>query len=128
MDQIPLTGPIDARLGRWMLDRLVAGAVRYGHPFVVVLVRTPDSEATSERLAGVLRGADVIVDFAPGELLLLLPDTGAGGAARAAGRLRAAAPEAVLSAVTWQGDLAQDLIERAQLGLGAFRPDAAPAS
>jgi hypothetical protein len=118
MESIPLTGPIDARLGRWMLDRLVATAVRYGHPFVLVLVRTSDIARTADRLARVLRGADVIVDWAPGELVLLLPDTGAPGAARAAGRLRAAAPEAMLSAVTWNGDLAQDLLERAAKGLG----------
>jgi hypothetical protein len=123
MEPIPVTGPVDARVGRWMLDRLVATAVRYGHPFVLVLVRTADTAATMERLGSVLRGADVLVDWAPGELLLLLPDTGAGGAARAAGRLRAAAPEAALSAVTWQGDLAEDLLERAAKGLGAFRPE-----
>jgi hypothetical protein len=118
MDSIPLTGPIDARLGRWMLDRLVATAVRYGHPFVLVLVRTQDVAGTADRLARVLRGADVIVDWAPGELVLLLPDTGPAGAARAAGRLRAAAPEAMLSAVAWNGDLAQDLLDRAAQGLG----------
>jgi hypothetical protein len=121
MDPIPTTGPIDARIGRWLLDRLVATAVRYGHPFVLVLVRSQDTAATADRLARVLRGADVVVDWQAGELLLLLPDTDAQGAARAAGRLRAAAPEAQLAAVTWQGDLAQDLIERAEHGLGTVR-------
>jgi hypothetical protein len=120
MDSIPITGPIPERLGRWLLDRLVATAVRYGHPFVVVLVRTMDDAGTAERLARVLRGADVIVDWAPGELVLLLPDTGAEGAARAAGRLRTAAPEAHLAAVTWNGDLAQDLLDRAANGLGTI--------
>jgi hypothetical protein len=121
MDAIPSAGPIPARFGRWMLDRLVATAVRYGHPFVLVLVRTPDTTATADRLARVLRGADVVVDWRPGELLLLLPDTGAEGAARAAGRLRSAAPEAHLAAVTWQGDLSQDLLDRASNGLGTVR-------
>jgi hypothetical protein len=118
MDSIPTTGPIPNRLGRWLLDRLVATAVRYGHPFVIVLVRTPDVPATADRLARVLRGADVVVEWEPGELLLLLPDTDAQGAARAAGRFRTAAPEAQLAAVAWNGDLAQDLIERAASGLG----------
>jgi hypothetical protein len=118
METIPTTGPIPDHLGRWLLDRLVATAVRYGHPFVLVLVRTPDAIGTADRLARVLRGADVIVDWQPGELVLLLPDTGVDGAARAAGRLRSAAPEAHLSAATWNGDLAQDLLERAALGLG----------
>jgi hypothetical protein len=118
MDSIPTAGPIPDRFGRWLLDRLVATAVRYGHPFVLVLVRTPDTAGTADRLARVLRGADVVVDWQPGELLLLLPDTGAEGAARAAGRLRAAAPEAQLSAVAWNGDLSQDLLDRARHGLG----------
>jgi hypothetical protein len=121
MDAIPSAGPIPARFGRWLLDRLVATAVRYGHPFVLVLVRTPDTAATADRLARVSRGADVVVDWQPGELLLLLPDTGAEGAARAAGRLRSAAPEAQLVAVTWQGDLAQDLLDRALNGLGTVQ-------
>jgi hypothetical protein len=121
MDSIPTTGPVDERIGRWLLDRLVATAVRYGHPFVVVLVRSSDSAHTANGLARVLRGADVIIDWRPGELLLLLPDTDAQGAARAAGRLRAAAPEAQMAAVTWQGDLSQDLIERAERGLGTVR-------
>jgi hypothetical protein len=121
MDSIPTTGPVEERIGRWLLDRLVATAVRYGHPFVVVLVRSSDAARTANGLARALRGADVIIDWRPGELLLLLPDTDAQGAARAAGRLRAAAPEAQLAAVTWQGDLAQDLIERAERGLGTVR-------
>jgi hypothetical protein len=121
MDAIPSAGPIPARFGRWLLDRLVATAVRYGHPFVLVLVRTPDTAATADRLARVLRGADVVVDWRPGELLLLLPDTGAEGAARAAGRLRSAAAEADLVAVTWQGDLAEDLLDRAANGLGTVQ-------
>jgi hypothetical protein len=119
MESIPITGPIDARLGRWLLDRLVATAVRYGHPFALVRVRTPAAIPTADRMARVLRGADAIVDWRPGELLLLLPDTGAEGAARAAGRLRAAAPEARLCAVAWNGDLAEDLLERAASGLGS---------
>jgi hypothetical protein len=119
MDPIPLIGPVDARLGRWMLDRQVAAAVRYGHPFVVVLVRTPEPGATAERLAAVLRGADVIVDWAPRELVVLLPDTDAAGASRAAARLAAAAPEVLLCAVPWNGDLAEDLLDRAARGLGA---------
>src|SRR3954453_21452054 len=118
MESIPPAGPIPDRFGRWLLDRLVATAVRYGHPFVLVLVRTPDAAHTADRLARVLRGADVLVDWRPGELLLLLPDTGAEGAARAAGRLRTAAPEAQLAAVAWNGDLARDLLDRAEHGIG----------
>jgi hypothetical protein len=121
MGEPPLTGPIEPRLGRWLLERLVVSAVRYGHPFAVALARTSSAEETAERLAAVLRGADVLVAWKPGELLMLLPDTAADGAARALARLRAAAPEAELSAVTWQGDVAEDLLDRLATGLGALR-------
>ena len=56
MDDHALIGPIEPRLGRWMLDRLVATAVRYGHPFAIVFARTPVPDATAERFASVLRG------------------------------------------------------------------------
>lgn len=110
---------VDARLGRWLLDRLVTTAVRYGHPFAAVLARTPTSAETAERLIAVLRGADVVVDRAPCELLVLLPDTDASGASTALARLRAAAPEAEMTAVAWDGDLAEDLLDRLASGLGA---------
>ena len=63
--------------------------------------------------------------FGAGRLTKIRAQTVSGAACRAvadrldvAGRLRAAAPEAQLSAVAWNGDLAQDLIERAARGLG----------
>lgn len=109
---------LDARLGRWLLDRLVTTAVRYGHPFAVALARTPSPPETAERLAAVLRGADLVVENAAGELLVLLPDTDAAGASIALARLREAAPEAELVAVAWEGDLAEDLLDRLAAGLG----------
>ena len=122
MDDHALIGPIEPRLGRWMLDRLVATAVRYGHPFAVVLARSPVPDATAERFAAVLRGADAIVRWSTYELLLLLPDTPEAGTARALTRLGDAAPEAELSGVTWNGDLADDLLERAFRGAGSVNP------
>jgi hypothetical protein len=121
-DAIPPTGPLDARLGRWLLERLVATAVRYGHPFSLLAVRTAEPEATAERFAAVLRGADIVVLERPGELLVLLPDTGEAGTARAMRRLQEADASAQLSGVTWNGDLAADLIERARGGGGAITP------
>jgi hypothetical protein len=96
--------------------------VRYGHPFAVVRARTDDAGTTAERLGRVLRGADVLVDWAPGELLALLPDTPPDGASIALARLQDAAPEAELTAVCWQGDLAADLLDRVACGLGAVTP------
>jgi hypothetical protein len=122
MDDTDLTGPLDKRLGRWLLDRLVATGVRYGHPFAVVLARTRHAEDTAERLAGVLRGADVLVDWAPGELLALLPDTPPEGASIALARLQDADPRAEITAVCWRGDLAEDLLDRVVTGLGAVTP------
>jgi GGDEF domain-containing protein len=122
MDDHALIGPIEPRLGRWMLGRLVATAVRYGHPFAVVLARSPVPDATAERFAAVLRGADAIVRWSTYELLLLLPDTPEAGTARALTRLGDAAPEAELSGVTWNGDLADDLLERAFAGAGSVNP------
>jgi hypothetical protein len=122
MDDHALIGPIEPRLGRWMLDRLVATAVRYGHPFAVVFARTPVPDATAERFGAVLRGADAIVRWSAYELLLLLPDTPEAGTARALTRLGDAAPEAELSGVTWNGDLADDLLERAFRGAGSVNP------
>ena len=55
MDLEDLIGPLPAPLGRWMLRRLVASGVRYGHEFAVLLVHDADPAA----LAGVLRGADI---------------------------------------------------------------------
>jgi glutamyl-Q tRNA(Asp) synthetase len=51
-----LTDPLPAPLGRWMLRRMVAGAVRYGHEFSVLLIRG----AAPDTLATVLRGADLL--------------------------------------------------------------------
>jgi GGDEF domain-containing protein len=114
VDLDDLIGPLPAPLGRWMLRRMVAGAVRYGHEFSVLLVRGADPD----RLAGVLRGADLFARWDDGDLLALLPDTDRLGAATVAGRVRAATG-ARAGAAHWGGDLAEDLIERAVRALDA---------
>ena len=45
MDLEDLIGPLPAPLGRWMLRRMVASGVRYGHEFVVLLVRGAEPDA-----------------------------------------------------------------------------------
>lgn len=114
MDLDDLIGPLPAPLGRWMLRRMVASGVRYGHEFVVLLVRG----AAPDALAGVLRGADVYSYWDGDDLLALLPDTDRTGGARVADRIREATGAAV-GAAHWGGDLAEDLVERAERALAA---------
>jgi hypothetical protein len=115
VDLEDLIGPLPAPLGRWMLRRMVASGVRYGHEFVVMLVRGADPSA----LAGVLRGADIYAHWdVEGDLLALLPDTERAGGARVAERIRAATGAAV-GVAHWGGDLAEDLVERAERALDA---------
>jgi GGDEF domain-containing protein len=114
VDLEDLIGPLPAPLGRWMLRRLVAGGVRYGHEFAILLVRGADPAD----LAPVLRGADIFASWDGGDLLALLPDTDREGAARAADRVREATG-AHIGAAHWGGDLAEDLLERALRALEA---------
>ena len=108
MDLDDLIGPLPAPLGRWMLRRLVASGVRYGHEFAILLVRGADPGP----LASVLRGADIFASWDGGDLLALLPDTDRAGAQRVAERVREHTGGAV-GAAHWGGDLAEDLLERA---------------
>ena len=65
-----------------------------------------------------LRGADVIAPGRRGDLLALLPDTDRLGGARVADRVRETTGAAV-GAAHWGGDLAEDLVERAERALAA---------
>jgi GGDEF domain-containing protein len=114
MDLDDLIGPLPAPLGRWMLRRLVASGVRYGHEFAILLVRGADPAD----LAPVLRGADIFASWEGGDLLALLPDTDRAGAARVAERVREGTG-AHVGAAHWGGDLAEDLLERALHALEA---------
>ena len=114
MDPDELTAPLPAPLGRWMLRRMVAGAVRYGHEFSALLIRG----AAPDAVAAVLRGADLFAQWDGGDLLALLPDSDRTGAQRASERVRAATGASV-GAVHWGGDLAGDLLERAVRALEA---------
>jgi hypothetical protein len=114
VDLEDLIGPLPAPLGRWLLRRMVAAGVRYGHEFVVLLVRGADPDA----LAGVLRGADIFAHWDGGDLLALLPDTDRIGGARVVQRVREATGASV-GVAHWGGDLAEDLIERAERALVA---------
>ena len=114
MDLDDLIGPLPAPLGRWMLRRMVASGVRYGHEFAVLLVRGADPAV----LGGSLRGADIFAHTDEGDLLALLPDTDGAGAARVAARVREMTSASVGFA-HWGGDLAEDLLERAERALAA---------
>ncbi len=119
MDLDDLIGPLPAPLGRWMLRRMVASGVRYGHEFMVLLVRGADPAV----LGGVLRGADVFAHWDDGDLLALLPDTDRAGGARVAARVREVTGASV-GAPPRGGDQAEDHIERAER---AHAPDHARA-
>jgi hypothetical protein len=112
VDLDDLIGPLPAPLGRWLLRRMVAAGVRYGHEFSVLLVRG----AEPDELAAVLRGADVLAEWDQGTLLALLPDTDRDGAARVATRVREATG-ARAGAAHWGGDIAEDLLTRAARAL-----------
>ena len=114
VDLEDLIGPLPAPLGRWMLRRMVASGIRYGHEFAVLLVR----DAEPAMLAGVLRGADIFSHWDDGDLLALLPDTDRAGAAHVADRVREATGASV-GAANWGGDVAEDLLERAERALAA---------
>jgi hypothetical protein len=114
MELDDLIGPLPAPLGRWLLRRLVAGGVRYGRPFSILLIR----DAAPEDVVPVLRGADVLALWDGDDLLALLPDTERHGAERAAERVREATGAGV-GAAHWSGDIADDLVERAVRSLAA---------
>src|ERR671916_762610 len=120
MELDDLIGPLPAPLGRWLLRRLVAAGVRYGHEFAVMLVRG----AEPDLLAAVLRGADVFAEWDNGDLLALLPDTDRAGAARAAVRVREGTGARV-GAAHWGGDILEDLLDRAARALEADAPQPA---
>jgi hypothetical protein len=107
--------------GIWMLERLVAGAVRYGHDLAVVHLEVSadaDDPTLAARLGAALRGADALIRWEPGVYVALLPDTGGDGAAVAASRLReAAATDVAVGFAHWQGDTAPDLLERSARAL-----------
>ncbi len=117
-----LAGPVEADIGRWMLDRLVAGAVRYGHPFAIVQLRMHQRGAVApvaDRVARALRGADVLVRWQADDLLVLLPDTDREGLGRAAERISGAVGDLPieLGAAHWAGDPGDDLLDRAERAL-----------
>jgi hypothetical protein len=111
--------------GIWMLERLVAGAVRYGHDLAVVHLAVSDEvedPTLAARLGAALRGADALIRWEPRVYVALLPDTGAEGAAVAAARLREAAASCVaVGFAHWQGDTAPDLLERSARALARER-------
>jgi diguanylate cyclase (GGDEF)-like protein len=101
-----LTGLGNRRLGERELDLFVARSTRHGHALAVVMAGVDGLEGVAEahgpeaadvvlrevgaRLAYTLRSGDVIVRWAAGEFLMMLPDTDRDGTHRAAVRLRAA--------------------------------------
>jgi len=103
---------------RYMLERLIAEWRRYGRLFAIVRLELPADqlEAALPRLRGALRDADVLAEWAPGELVVLLPETDAAGAEVAADRLRESVREipVLAGAAHWTGGSAEGLVSRAR--------------
>jgi hypothetical protein len=103
---------------RYMLERLIAEWRRYGRLFAIVRLELPAEQVAEAvpRLRGALRDADVLAQWADGDLVVLLPETDAAGAEAAAERLRAAVREmpVLAGAAQWTGGSAEGLVSRAR--------------
>ena len=103
---------------RYMLERLIAEARRYGRPFAIVRLELPADllDDALPRLRGGLRDADVLAQWSAEELVVLLPGTDAAGAEAAAERLTDSVREIPMlaGAVQWTGGSAEGLISRAR--------------
>ena len=145
-----LTGVANRRFAIRQLHALLSRARRHGQELSVVLLDADRFKSLNDRhghgagdevlrglaqrLRGRVREEDVVARFGGEEFLVILPDTGAAGAATAAEDLRAAVaaePFAVgrialpltVSAgwATWRGDDLERLVARADRGLYAAK-------
>jgi two-component system cell cycle response regulator len=145
-----LTGTANRRFAMRQLHALLSRARRHEHALSVVLLDVDGFKALNDRhghAAGdeVLRGIagrfservrteDVVARFGGEEFLVILPDTGATGAATAAEDLRAAVAAATFPAgrialratvsagwATWEGESLDRLVARADAGLYAAK-------
>jgi two-component system, cell cycle response regulator len=161
-----LTGARNRRFTAGELERLVARGRRHGHAVSVALLDVDHFKAINDRhghdagdavlagvaarMAGRLRRDDVVGRWGGEEFLVLLPETGAAGAARVAEDVRAViaaepfavegGPVPVTASVgwaTWDGDeTGEALLRRADAGLysakaagrNTVRPAAPPVS
>jgi Diguanylate cyclase, GGDEF domain len=102
---------------RYMLERLIGEWRRYGRLFAIVHLQLPAdrlADAVGQLRTG-LREADVLAQWAPEELIVLLPETDQHGADAAADRLREAVREVPMlaGALQWSGGSAEGLVSRA---------------
>jgi hypothetical protein len=102
----------------YILERLIAEWRRYGRAFAIVRLELPPEKVAEAlpRLREALRDADSLAEWGEGELLVLLPETGAEGAEAAAERLRAAVREIPMlaGAAQWTGGSPEGLVSRAR--------------
>ena len=103
---------------RYILERLIAEWRRYGRAFAIVRLELPPEQIARAlpRLREALRDADSLAQWGEGELIVLLPETGAEGAEAAADRLRAAVREIPMlaGAAQWTVGSAEGLDSRAR--------------
>jgi two-component system cell cycle response regulator len=145
-----LTGVANRRFAVRQLHALLSRARRHGQELSVVLLDADRFKSLNdrhghaagddvlrglaERLRSRVREEDVVARFGGEEFLVILPDTGASGAATAAEDLRAAVAEQPFSVgrfalaltvsagwATWRGEPLERLVARADRGLYAAK-------
>ena len=130
-----LTGLLNRRYATLELERLLAAAARHGRELSVLMLDIDHFKTLNDahgheagddvlrtiagRLGGALRAGDVLARWGGEEFVALLPDTGAGGAAVVAERMRVSAAQATpvtisVGCATWRaGEDAGALVARA---------------
>jgi hypothetical protein len=108
---------LDPQALRYVLDRMIGEARRYGHSFSVVHMLLPEEDVVAgvPRLRRALRDADVLGRWTDEALVALLPATDLDGAEYVAQRLRETVREIPMlsGAAEWSGETPQELLRRA---------------
>jgi Diguanylate cyclase, GGDEF domain len=115
---------LDRPTTAYVLDRMIANAVRYDRALSVVRLRMPAEDLSDAlaRLRFAVRDADVLARWTDEDVVALLPETDRVGADATAERLRDAIRDVPVLAGTaqWQGDTGDVLLRRA--AVAAARP------
>ncbi len=115
MELDDLIGPLPAPLGRWLLRRMVAGAVRYGHEFAILRVRGARAGRCSRSSCAAptssRTGSSATTSRCCPTRTASAPSAPRSGSAAETG--------ALVGVACWSGDIAEDLIARATRDMAA---------